>query len=391
MVIHTRWSRNLGGPRVQMELGEELTRLGCTVEKLSFEDLFPEPPRHAGSRLGRVLQILRANRSFSRRAVAWVRRHGGRFDIIDAHQTDLPVSKSRLGFNGLLVARSVGLMPKYDEFERWAGERWPATVSARQNLHQLLTLPALRRRRRDVLPSFRHADLINVSNSDDLATVRDELGFGDKTLCFPFGLQAVRRQAFSDARQTPTARLANATVAFIGTWNARKGAHDWPAILAQLRVRVPHARLLLLGTGLPQSLVRRDFPAELQEALRVVPSYESDELPNLLAGATVGAFPGYLEGFGFSVLEKLAAGLPTVVYDAPGPRDIVAALPAEHRVPSGDVQLFAERLARWLTAAPEPYQAASTASLAAAAAFSWEEIAARTLAVYRHHWERVAS
>lgn len=394
MVIHTHWSRNLGGPRVQMELGEELAKLGCRVEKLSFEDLFPEPARRPVGRvgpnvLGRALEILRANRSFSRRAIAWVRRHGGRFDVIDAHQTDLPVAKARLDFEGLLVARSVGLMPKYDDFERWAARRWPVEISPRQRLHALLTLPALRRRRRDVEPSFRHADLINVSSRDDLSTLGDEMGFGDKTVWFPFGLSAARRATFAAARESPAARLANATVAFIGTWNARKGARDWPAILGHLRARVPQARLLLLGTGLAEPLVRRDFPTELQEALTVVPSYESEALPSLLAAATVGAFPGYLEGFGFSVLEKLAAGLPTVVYDAPGPRDIVASLPPEHHVPPGETELFAERLAGWLTAPQSAYAAAAEASLDAAGEFSWEEIAARTLAVYRQHWERV--
>ncbi len=389
MVIHTRWSRNLGGPRVQMELGEELSKLGCQVEKLSREDLFSEPTRPDTMRLSRLLAILESNRSFSRRAVAWVRRNGARFDIIDAHQTDLPVTKGRLGFSGLLVARSVGLMPKYDEFERWATARWPAEVSARHHLHTFLTLPGRRRLRRDVLPSFRHADLVNVSNRDDLATVQDEWGFGDKTVWFPFGLQERRRQAFALASATPAARLANTTVAFIGTWNARKGAHDWPTILGRLKARVPTAKLLLLGTGLAEPLVRRDFPPELQESLTVVPSYESDALPGLLAGATVGAFPGYLEGFGFSVLEKLAAGLPTVVYDAPGPRDIVAALPAEHRVPTGDTELFASRLVDWLTASEERYGSASAASLKAASGFSWETIARDTLAAYRDHHERL--
>ena len=129
MTIHTRWERELGAPRVQMELGEELTAMGDRVEKLSYEDvLAPEENRllRAAPRPVRtVAGYLESNRSFAARARVYVRANARRFDVIDANQTDLPYSKENLGFSGLLVARSVGLIPAYDRFERWAARRWP--------------------------------------------------------------------------------------------------------------------------------------------------------------------------------------------------------------------------------------------------------------------------
>src|SRR4051812_25303892 len=100
-VIHTVWSKKLGGPRGQYELSEEWRRSGAICEKFSYEDAFPNAPS-ASDRLPAC---------FADRAVAFVQQNAGRFDIIDAHQTDLPVTKGVLGFSGLLVARSVGLMP----------------------------------------------------------------------------------------------------------------------------------------------------------------------------------------------------------------------------------------------------------------------------------------
>ncbi len=390
MVIHTPWTRNLGGPRVQLELGEELTALGHEVAKWSYEDAFPPtaapPPR---TRWAAALAAdFATNRDFSRRAVTFVRRTAQDFDIIDAHQTDLPVAKARLGFNGLLVARSVGLIPAYEAFERWATERWPQAVPLRERVRRLLSYPGARRRRRRVLPSLRHSDLINVSNRDDLATVRDTMGFGDKVVCFPFGLAAGRRAALAAAQQPAAERLRRATVAFIGTWNQRKGAADWPAILDHLRRRNPSARLLLLGTGLGAERVLASFPAELRGAVQVVPAYDSDELPGLLASATVGAFPGYLEGFGFSVLEKLAAGLPTVTYDAPGPRDQMQRLARPRMVPPGDVEAFAGHLAEVLALSPTAYEAASADSHQAADTFAWSRIARATLDTYRERLDR---
>lgn len=389
MVIHTPWTRNLGGPRVQLELAEELRELGCQVEKLSYEDAFPRTRPLLPGRAGRIEGMLRTNLSFAARAAAFVRAHGRRFDVIDANQTDLPFPKSHLGFSGLLVARSVGLIPAYEEFERRSAERWPEPPSLRRWTHEILTLPGRRRRRRDATRSFHHADLINVSNRDDLAAL-SALGYGAKTVLFPFGLSAARQTAFLQARAGAADRLASRTVAFIGTWNPRKGSRDWPRIVARLRERIPEARFLFLGTGLGRDLVLRDFPAEDHPALEVIPSFDSDELPALLSRATAGAFPGYLEGFGFSVLEKAAAGLPTVAYDAPGVRDTLGPQKIPTMVPAGDTEAFAARIAEILTASPESWAELSEDSSRIAAHHSWPKIARRTLDTYREARERIA-
>ncbi len=391
MVIHTPWTRNLGGPRVQLELADELREMGHEVEKFSYDDAFPRAaaPRRRG-RLATLAGYLQVNRSFAVRAAAFVQANARRFDIVDANQTDLPFPKRQLGFSGLLVARSVGLIPSYENFERFAAARWPEPRSLRQGVHATLTWPARRRRRRDVEASFRHADLINVSSHDDLATVRDAMGYGDKVVMFPFGMSAARRQAFVRRQGDPAARLAAGKVAFIGNWNDRKGAKDWPAIAALVRRRRPGARFLFLGTGLGREQVLGDFPAELRDSIEVVPSYESDDLPGLLAAATVGAFPGYLEGFGFAVLEKLAAGLPTVTYDAPGPRDILRSLAAPEMVPAGDVEAFAARVAALLALAGESYGQRSREATRAAERFDWRAIAAATRDAYLERWEPLA-
>ncbi len=389
MVIHTPWTRNLGGPRAQIELSDELRELGCQVEKFSFEDAFPRTAPFLPGKAGRIEGMLRTNLSFAARAAAFVRAHGRRFDVIDANQTDLPFPKSRLGFPGLLVARSVGLIPAYEEFDRQAARSWPEPPSLRRGVHRLLTLPGHRRRLRDAERSFRHADLINVSNRDDLAAVA-AMGHGGKTVMFPFGLSAARRSDFLRARAGVAERLASRTVAFVGTWNPRKGARDWPRIVRSVRQRVPQARFAFLGTGLGRDLVLRSFPPEDQAALEVVPSFDSDELPGLLSRATLGAFPGYLEGFGFSVLEKVAAGLPTVAYDAPGPRDTLRHQSISTMVPVGDTEAFAARVAEILTLPPERWAALSEDSLRVAALHSWPDIARRTLDVYREGWQKIA-
>jgi hypothetical protein len=65
--------------------------------------------------------------------------------------------------------------------------------------------------------------------------------------------------------------------------------------------------------------VLRDLSRRLRPLLDVQPRYELTELPELLTGVSVGVVPSRVEGFGYGVLERLAAAVPVITYDAPGP------------------------------------------------------------------------
>lgn len=393
MITSTLWTPNLGAPKVQLELGEELRSLGHKVEKLSFEDAFPEsgagPSGRTAGFMYRTAHYLKITLGFASRAKAYVRANAHRFDVVEAHQCELPYPKRELGFSGLLVARSVALIPAYLEFNQMARRKWPVRPSLRRLVDQAVTYPGYLQRLRKVAPSFSAADLINVSSSDDLVMVRRTMGFGDKVVHFPFGLSDARLGAFLDQRACTSERLQARTVAFIGTWNQRKGSEDWPLIAEQVLARLPDARFLFLGTGFTPDQVLAAFPIRVRERCHVVPTYDSEDLPRLLAPVTVGAFPGYLEGFGFSILEKLAAGLPTVTYDAPGPRDMMRHLAQPGMVPVGDLGAFARRLTDLLTLDPGTYEARSRDATRVARRFRWREIAAATAEVYQQRWDQL--
>ncbi len=100
MIQHMPWTRNLGAPRVQYEIAEELREMGHVVDKFDLRDAFPQT--------NRVSSFFEQS-FFPRKAAEFVRCHGHKYDVIDAHQANLPFSKSHLRFRGLLCARSCGL------------------------------------------------------------------------------------------------------------------------------------------------------------------------------------------------------------------------------------------------------------------------------------------
>lgn len=379
MVMQIPWDRNLGAARVQIELADEFRARGHTVDRYSWFDAFPNRP---ASKLWAVI-----GPTFPPRAGRFVRRAGAHYDIIDAQQGSFPFRKQPLGFKGLVVARSIGLSSSYRDFTRYSRRRWPEASGTTPG--RLAATWTARRDEPRERSSLEHADLVNVPNRDELRTLRHEPWLGDKSIFIPNGL-AHDRFAELDAASWPAIeRLAQRRVVFIGWWSTRKGSRDWPEIVRRVREEVPDVRFSFLGTGASPEKVWADVAAGPAEGVEVVPYFETSELPRLLGPATVGALPTYLEGFGLGVLEQLAAGVPTVAYDVPGPRETIPRIDPSLLTPVGDTAAFAGRLTELLRMRKEDYSSLSRRCRDGARYFSWRIIADQTLDAYMESLRRL--
>src|SRR5207253_6755409 len=164
-------------------------------------------------------------------------------------------------------------------------------------------------------------------------------------------------------------------ISFIGMWSTRKGAKDWCQIIRRVRAIVPAAQFKFLGTLTENERVLRDLEVSVCDWIEIVPEYHPDELSKLLSDSTVGAFPSYAEGFGLGLLEQLAAGIPTVSYDAPGPRFILQGGLSDLLVPIGNVELLSAALIQILSADLASYWKLIERSTDFAARFLWSTIA----------------
>ncbi len=367
------WNRNLGGARVQLELADEFRAMGHEVEKFDYCDAFPQ------ANLSGLQTLILP--SFSVKAKAFVQANAHRFDIIDAHQGNLPFSKQELGIKGLLVARSVGLYAFYDEFAKLEKAKWPPK-SKKTRIGNWLRSWRSRQENPKCFRSLQTCDMINLPNQDELAYIRDVKGLGEKCFVFPFGLSHQRQQALAQAVEPAAVRLANKQVAFIGTWSTRKGARDWAEIMMRIKAKVPETHFLFLGTNFSAQTVLADLNLPACDWIRIIPYFDSEELPKFLSKVTVGAFPSYIEGFGFAVLEKLACGLPTVAYDVPGPREMLHHFERAFLIEPGNIEQFSNQIVKLLTLEEDSYSQLSQQCVEIAKIFDWQRIARETMDVY---------
>jgi glycosyltransferase involved in cell wall biosynthesis len=154
-------------------------------------------------------------------------------------------------------------------------------------------------------------------------------------------------------------------VLFVGSIEARKNP-----LLAADAARAAGRRLVVVGPERDAALA-----AELRARGADMRGFVAkEELVRLYQEAAALLFPTRYEGFGLPVAEAMACGTPVVATPDPAVREV-----------GGDAVAYAEAADFPATAArvladPAPW---ATAGLARAAAFSWEETARLTVAVYR--------
>jgi glycosyltransferase involved in cell wall biosynthesis len=335
----------------------------------------------SGDDVGRVhprLLQLSIEPHFSWRSFRRLREVAHQYDVIDALEAVVPWTKSQIGFEGLLVSRSLGSTAGYHAFAKWARRRWPEEPLGNRMIRPIRSA-RLRENLAYAALSQRHADLVALPNSGELGDLASP-DIRAKAFVEPFGLTASHMAALRNAAGQGS---SIPRVAFVGSWSPRKGSRDFADIIRLVWQRLPTCEFSLLGTVSDAPRVFHDLGMPPDARVRVVPTFDNAQLPRLLGDAVVSVFPSYIEGFGFAVLECLAAGLPVVAYRGPGASDdILGHIDYSLVAGRGDIAAMAARLLSLLTDV-EGTRRLGERCQAAAAAYTWDAIAARNEARYR--------
>lgn len=190
----------------------------------------------------------------------------------------------------------------------------------------------------------RHADLI-LSGAPPVAAdyqaIERRLGLEpSRVVSTGYGLNLAALQVEEDAPKEFDAVL-------LGRVHALKGVFDAPEIWKQVVARRPGARLLVIGDGVHRTELQQQFEAAgLGASVRLAGGVSDEEKNRLLSRCRVGLSLSREEGWGLSVTECLAFGLPVVamhlpIFDHvfPGQLDLVG---------MGDTAACARRILTWL-------------------------------------------
>ncbi|GAA0947431.1 D-inositol-3-phosphate glycosyltransferase [Nonomuraea longicatena] len=137
------------------------------------------------------------------------------------------------------------------------------------------------------------------------------------------------------------------------------------------------------GNGMARPNVLGDLAAELgiADVVRLVPAAPQHELADWYRAADVTAVPSYSESFGLVALESQACGTPVAAAAVGGLRTAVRDGVSGVLVDGHDPHQWARALRRF-TGSPRWARGLSDGARAHAAAFGWQNTAARLLDVY---------
>ena len=150
-------------------------------------------------------------------------------------------------------------------------------------------------------------------------------------------------------------------------------------VLRRLRERVPEAQYWIVGEGDYRSDLEQIAREEgCADAVRFFGYREGSEKLDLLHRSRVLLYTSPKEGWGLSVIEGNATGLPCVASDSPGLRESVRHGETGYLVPHGDFDALHDRLLELLTD-DALWTRFSAAGLTWADRFNWDTMAGETL------------
>ena len=179
----------------------------------------------------------------------------------------------------------------------------------------------------------------------------------------------------------PQEKSARPLICCLGRLKRYKSVEHAIRAMAMLRQRSPAAQLVIVGDGDHRpALEKLCCELGLEETVQFTGAVSHEDKVRWLNRSWVAVNPSPKEGWGLTVIEANACGVPVVAADSPGLRDSVRQGETGLLYPWGDLEALARNLGTLL----EDTNMRSAMSASAqrwAATFSWDESAARTLAI----------
>jgi glycosyltransferase involved in cell wall biosynthesis len=228
---------------------------------------------------------------------------------------------------------------------------------------------------------IRRADgLIAVSRS----CAEESAGFPGPIRVIPNGVDTTEFRPMPAQRQRLRAELgfsdSDIVLGFIGRLHTTKGIPLLLDVFDQLHREDHRLKLLLAGPGPLRAAIEGRARAS-SGAVKLLDPRPFDKVAPLLNALDVFAFPSRGEGFGISLLEAMACGLPSVAFGRWGVKELVN--DGETGLLVDDPAGFSEKLRRLTSDRTLRERLGQAALRSVEEKFSWPRVAAETVTFYR--------
>lgn len=197
---------------------------------------------------------------------------------------------------------------------------------------------------------------------------------------FPESERAAFRARFAEPDQP--------IIFFVGRMVREKGVHVLLQAFPQVKAYVPRAKLVIAGGGIRAHLEAFVRFLRMEESVCFTGFIPDEDLLRLYRVADVAVYPSLYEPFGIVALEAMAAGVPVVVSDAGGLKEVVHHEWTGIVTWAGNAESLAWGILRVLQDARGAKQRALRAKRLVQREFNWARIARQTREVYRLVWNQ---
>jgi glycosyltransferase involved in cell wall biosynthesis len=167
-------------------------------------------------------------------------------------------------------------------------------------------------------------------------------------------------------------------VIFVGQIAPHKGLHY--LLKAFQKVNLPDSELLIIGRVLDRGYMDRHV-ATADSRIRFLGHLPQIELKQFYQRSDVFVLPSISDGFAMVVSEAMAAGLPVIVSENVGSKDLIQDNIEGFIIPNRSVDTLAEKLI-WLYKNPQERQIMGSQAQIRVQQFSWQQYQQNLLVIY---------
>lgn len=175
-------------------------------------------------------------------------------------------------------------------------------------------------------------------------------------------------------------------VMYVGRFVREKGIHVLLNAASTVLARRPKTKFLIVGGGYRERFERFAHWAGIDDKVLFTGFMANRSLHQLYRVADVAVFPSLYEPFGIVALEGMAAGVPVVVSDAGGLKEVVVHDETGTQSYSNDAQSLGWAILKVLDDPARAKRLAENASKRLNVDFDWAKLAGQTIQVYERVW-----